>query len=283
MRTQGTPQELIYTSVEDLEPDEYDPTQDGDNSIHAESTPRPRGPEGPDKRIVPFVRVLRAGSVGFDVRAVKRALSHAGYLKWSRMTPLLGPVAVRALERFQQQHPPLKLDGVYNLATHQRLAPHFDAFGVWLLQHAHTGDVAARGRRRIVAAALFGHAHAWAIHYTQGPQRMFGVRNRIRPPRIPYFEDCSSFATWCFWLAGSDDPNGLRYNGFGYTGTLARQGLRAVGPPRPGDLVFYGPYPHKHVAVYIGGNRIISHGSESGPYLLQPNYRSDLDHYRTYL
>ena len=33
----------------------------------------------------------------------------------------------------------------------------------------------------------------------------------------------------------------------------------------PGDLVFYGSFPHSHVTVYIGNGLCVSHGNESGP------------------
>ena len=40
-----------------------------------------------------------------------------------------------------------------------------------------------------------------------------GGPDGIRPPKHPAWEDCSSFATWCYWAAGGPDPNGLDYNG----------------------------------------------------------------------
>jgi len=80
------------------------------------------------------------------------------------------------------------------------------------------------------------------------------------------------------------DPNGLGYNGWGYTGTQIQNGRRlsSVTLARPGDLVFYGRYGITHVAIYVGNGRVVSHGSESGPLLVSMYYRSDLQYVRTY-
>jgi hypothetical protein len=144
-------------------------------------------------------------------------------------------------------------------------------------------------RQRIVAAASLGYRNRDAIHYTQnvqpaqGPCRMQGVREQIRPPRFPHFEDCSSFATWCYWAAGAPDPNGLGYNGSGFTGTQVEHG-RVTADPRPGDLVFYGGTASvpAHVAVYVGNGRVVSHGSDAAPFLLAVDYRP-INQIRTYV
>jgi len=102
---------------------------------------------------------------------------------------------------------------------------------------------------------------------------MYGVRNKVRIPRVTPYEDCSSFATWCYWHAGAPDPNGRRYDGHGFTGTQAANGRR-VTTPKPGDLILYGPSPNfSHVAVYIGNGLCVSHGSEAGPVVLNYKYR----------
>lgn len=110
---------------------------------------------------------------------------------------------------------------------------------------------------------------------------MWGVKNKVVPPKIPLYEDCSSFATWCYWGAKVKDPNGFNYNGLGYTGTLANNGVKTTSP-KPGDLAFYGRYPYSHVVICLGESKGISHGSERGPLLLNIYYRNDLSHFRTY-
>ena len=83
-----------------------------------------------------FGRVLRRGSVGPDVRAVRRALARAGHgrLAASRL-PLFGPFMTRRLERFQASRG-LVADGVYGEQTHRRLTPFFDAYAWQLYSRA---------------------------------------------------------------------------------------------------------------------------------------------------
>ena len=95
--------------------------------------------------------------------------------------------------------------------------------------------------------------------------------------------DCSSFATGCFRQAGvKTDPNGLGWRA-GYTGTLCRHGKR-VSTPAPGDWVFYGSGPRwHHVTVSGGTGRVVSHGTEGGPFLEPMDYRSDRGEIRRYV
>ena len=229
---------------------------------------------------VPFVRTVKLGTVGKDVLAIKRALSKAGFGKWgfwgSRIT-WFGPNRVKLLKAFQKKHG-LTQDGIYGLQTHKKLAPFFDERGIWLLHHTSILSPSDQKRNLIVASAMLGYMHRYNIHYTQSPMRMQGVRQRIKPPQYPFWEDCSSFATWTYWTAGAPDPNALGYNGQGYTGTLWNHGQHVYGlsNAKKGDLVLYGwrNWIPTHVAIYVGNGRVVSHGSEIGPLLLSANYRS---------
>jgi cell wall-associated NlpC family hydrolase len=117
-------------------------------------------------------------------------------------------------------------------------------------------------RQKIVAAARWGIAHEPRIHYGE-----------IRPVplgrTLPLTTDCSGFVTLCYFLAGAPDPNGLDYSGEGWTGTLLRH-LEEVEqePARRGDLVVWGAYPGRHVAIVLepGDDPLLcSHGQERGP------------------
>jgi hypothetical protein len=150
-------------------------------------------------------------------------------------------------------------------------------------------DAPAAGNARdtIVQTGMLGVDKAEQIHYTQDYRRMWGVREQVRPDDVPPYEDCSSFATWCYWVAGAPDPNGLGYNGSGYTGTQVNNG-RSVGLDgrRPGDLIFYGGSwsSTSHVAIFTSDTScVVSHGSEGGPYYCEYNYRSDIVGVRSYL
>ena len=78
-------------------------------------------------------------------------------------------------------------------------------------------------RQAIVAWAQWAHQNAQHFNYTEGPLRMSAIG--VYPPQFPINADCSAFVTWCYWIAGADDPNGLGYNHTGYTGTLLSHGL----------------------------------------------------------
>lgn len=150
----------------------------------------------------------------------------------------------------------------------------------------------AEARNIAVAAAKLGLAHAPAIHYTQGGSRWQGISDTryARQGQYPNYCDCSSFATWCLWNAlhvrfgVGDVVNGANWQA-GFTGTQLTHGVSvSLSAMKPGDLVLYGRgYPGSHVAIYIGGGRVISHGSEGGPYNLPYNYRSDIIGARRYI
>jgi cell wall-associated NlpC family hydrolase len=86
---------------------------------------------------------------------------------------------------------------------------------------------------------------------------------------LPLTTDCSGFVTLCYYLAGASDPNGLGYDGEGWTGTLLRHLEHvAAADVRRGDLVVWGRYPGRHCAVVLepGDDPLLcSHGQERGP------------------
>ena len=112
------------------------------------------------------------------------------------------------------------------------------------------------------------------------------------PPNVPAYADCSSFATWTYFVAGASDPNGAGYSTTAaWTGTLGVHGVslgltrrEQLRKARPADLVFYGRgLPWEHVAIYVGGGQVVSHGSEAGPLLRPLDYRLDRGDIRSYL
>lgn len=278
----------IYTDINDV-PTSNSPESDRDNSVLApDGKPLPEDTlqtaealAGATTRLVPFVRTLKVGMVGKDVVAVKRALYRAHFRRLTVQTRAFGPILREDLKRFQSHHG-LTADGVYGPLTHKKLAPFFDDYGIWLLHQVHIAK-APTTRDKIVATAILGYNKRWLIHYTEGPSRMYGVRNHVLPPNVPSYEDCSSFATWCYWVAGAPDPNGLGYNGYGYTGTMADHGYR-VSTAQPGDLILYGYYfPYSHVAIAISSTRAVSNGSEVDPSIVDIHYRQDFNQIRSYL
>jgi len=231
----------------------------------------------------PQQRTIRRGDHGKDVLAVKYALKHAGFKRGIVLNDHAGGAFVDQVNRMRHQ---FKLgDGPYDSAAHKALKRHIAAvpYATWLWNHYTIPKV--NKRALVVNTALFGAAHEPTMHYTQSALRMQGVRQHIRPPACPHWEDCSSFSTWCYWVAGAVDPNGRGYDGQGYTGTLTDHGrVVSYRDARPGDLIFYGgtfSVPG-HVVVYIGNGRAVSHGSESGPKIVSATYRP-INHVRSYL
>lgn len=128
-----------------------------------------------------------------------------------------------------------------------------------------------------------------AIHYAQ-----FRPMNHLgKSPRSSFTCDCSGFVTSAFYWAEThtkftvSDPNGMKYNKYGYTGTLlANNRTRRVPLDRKffvGDMALYGPSLSNTTHVVIckkGGTRKeaiwTSHGSELGPYPVYVDYRPDL-------
>lgn len=145
----------------------------------------------------------------------------------------------------------------------------------------------------MLRSARIGLENAAAMHYSEASNRWSGITPVLKRAwlgQYPEYSDCSSFVTWC----GDDATRFLDLPDFmnnsawraGYTLTLIENG---VGVPLDGmqlcDLIFYGPSAGdpSHVALYVGGGRVISHGSEIGPLLLPYNYRPDYVQQRRYL
>jgi cell wall-associated NlpC family hydrolase len=124
-----------------------------------------------------------------------------------------------------------------------------------------------------------------AVHYTQGPARWEGIQKKLRiaAGQCPTHGDCSSTHSWLVWNAlthvgaKADHLNGQKW-AWGWTGTIASHGqlVTDVRNAKVGDAVLYGIGPSfQHVATYIGGGLVFSHGSERGPYILGIDYRPD--------
>lgn len=145
---------------------------------------------------------------------------------------------------------------------------------------------AAEARRVILLGVRLLMADPAGVHYTQDAvQRWEGIAHELRIAErdYPRHGDCSSTHSWLLWNAlthvgvDRDLVNGAAWKG-GYTGTIASHGkpVHDVRSAKVGDAVLYGPAPtFEHVATYIGGGRVFSHGSERGPFLLGVDYRPD--------
>lgn len=121
-------------------------------------------------------------------------------------------------------------------------------------------------RQKILLMAQWGVANSHDIHYeTRRP--IDGINH---PYHLPIYTDCSGFVTLCYNWAKVPDPNGRKYDGEGWTGTLL-QHLKPVAQNivKIADLVVFGNYPGHHVALIAAGPTtnpvLVSHGNEDGP------------------
>lgn len=235
-------------------------------------------------------RILRLGSVGRDVRALQRALKDAGVRS---APPTANPSTfdddtddeVRDFQKRKQ----LLVDGEVGQDTYGALGPFYDGRGVKLLTSVKEASPDTI-RKKIAKAAHTGYVNRDDIGYTQvAGARWDGITNHRNLPDFPRSADCSSFAIWCYWAAGADDPNGTLYRG-GWSGSLMQRGEEVkIADARVGDLAFYGPSRSDigHVTVYVGNGRCVSHGQESGPMLYPLDYdrgsSGGLQLVRTYL
>jgi hypothetical protein len=125
-------------------------------------------------------------------------------------------------------------------------------------------------RDKIVKFMKWGVTNEPSIHYAQ----VRPMDKLTSPQALPWYTDCSEFVTTLYCWAGGPDPNGLRYNGQGYTGTLLDNGTSiAIYNAVPADVVIWGKWPGHHTAlVYSISDRddpmLCSHGSDSGPKLV---------------
>ena len=88
--------------------------------------------------------------------------------------------------------------------------------------------------------------------------------------------DCSGFVALMAKWAGIPDPNGMKYDGAGNTGTLLSHLPHIpLNQTWRGDLVVWGSAPGVHVAMLLEGGvrvgdnpHVASHGQQGGPFRL---------------
>lgn len=131
-------------------------------------------------------------------------------------------------------------------------------------------------REGLLPIAEFLDGHKGQLPYTEGAQRMEGERMtwiqvmaRLRSGGT-ITGDCSGMVSDMFDWAGLRDPNGLGFDGFGFTGTVMDHLPRFTDTAdvHLGTIGVYGTYPGVHEIMFLEDyqgdqTRIFSHG---GPY-----------------
>lgn len=229
-----------------------------------------------DNVAVPFAYV-KQGDRGPQVKALKRALSRAGYGTWlgAKFTALMGPFATRSLNRFKTARG-LPANGVYDKAAWRQLAPYFDAYSIRHLLNAKTAAPTRdeKLRNAFLAELMYLYNRRALLSYTQ--RRPFDTR------KPPAGLDCSASGEWAAkWTGMMKSLSG--YPSFGYGNTdsqlhryrqlrALRAGIRGA---EVGDPVYYGRGGDpSHVAFYIGDGRVWSFGAYPIK-ILAHDYRHD--------
>jgi cell wall-associated NlpC family hydrolase len=122
-------------------------------------------------------------------------------------------------------------------------------------------------QHRLFLTAMDVYRARASEHYSEamGP-RWVGIRDKLCAPTVPATSDCSSMVTWVYWTLfgnGTDIMNGEGWAA-GYTGTLDKHGrpvTASVAGLQIGDLCFY-YHPMHHVAIYVGGGKVVTHGMD---------------------
>lgn len=232
---------------------------------------------------VPLPRVLVLGDTGKDVAAMQGALRRAKVRPYAATGSFAAPTRLQ-VKKLQAEHE-IPQTGIYGPNTHAALIPYMSTYEIYLFNQVNE-LLHPTTRHRILNAAWQGYLKRDQIHYTQSSRRMSGVRDKILLPNVPPYEDCSSFATWCYWIAGAPDPNGFNYNGYGNTGSQYPNGVHVtLSKARMGDICFYGwsNGEPEHEAIYAGNGMVVSNGSEAGPLYESATYRKDMVGIRSYL
>jgi hypothetical protein len=132
-------------------------------------------------------------------------------------------------------------------------------------------------RKRMVQIAAYLVSKAPQIHYaevrpmTTRTIATFAALQNILDHGGHITMDCSESVTLICHLVGLRDPNGLNYDGAGYTGDMYDHlpHYENVADGHPGALMIFGVDPTDHVCMVMQRNGenpwLFSHGSESGP------------------
>ena len=236
------------------------------------------------KTVVPFFP-MKQGASGKHVVAMRRALSKATggkLLKWTaKFSPLWGIFLTRTLKKYQKMVG-VPVTGKYDRATHNKLAPHYDAYAIRYLLEKKVNPQTKEQKVRLRAKAniLFFYNNRLSIPYRQW-RPYYKV---VAGGKIPKYGDCSGSGAGAWWGTDGGCLNFTGFQGWGYGNTwtmtdwFVSHGRRvALEELEIMDVVMY----RGHVAWVVGwegGDKkkpiVFSFGSYPARFL-RYNYRTD--------
>lgn len=236
----------------------------------------------------------RRPNAGDQVKAIKIAVSRFGFWPWPEFNNLMNPAFAHGVGRKvgtsglagAQKALGIAPTGIYGAKTHAALVkarvpkghPHhgepvFDAHSIAL----YTGGDPLDHASKLVASAFswwdWMVAHTGQIGYSQA-RAMQELARHLKPPVLPFDEDCSSTFIYCAFLAGAKSPDiAYGFSGFGNTDSLVRCGQLIS----EADIskwcrthyvgAFYGAshWDTHHVAAVKSQSEVYSMGREQAP------------------
>lgn len=243
---------LLDVPLDEVEPDADDRIVPGDEGVTF-SPPEVRflmaAVGEPPTLVVPYRGPLKVGMKNLAVRAMKRALSRAGYIKWHRFDNVFYKGTRAFLVEFQKDVL-VEVTGIYDLPTHRKLARFYDAYSIqYLLGEPISAD--DKIRNGFLAQLMYLYNRRYSLIYTQA--RPFDLR---RPPRGL---DCSASGEWAAKWTPLPSPSGYSTFGYGNTDTQfarfrAKGWIRSsIREAKIADPKYYGVGSDpSHVAYFVG-------------------------------
>ena len=186
-----------------------------------------------------------------------------------------GPVTARATRRakYLLGYPRKRINGSYGEQLNAYLAGTKPLPAVYRLRRRRrlaAADKARTVRAEMVAQAMWATRREPLVHYEQSrPMPLSQFKRHVLPLRT----DCSGFCTCIAYAAGAPDPNGRKFDGLGYTGTMLSACEHiARSEVKVGDYVVYGDGTGNHVCMVVAMDTdplLVSHGQEAGPILIR--------------
>jgi hypothetical protein len=228
-------------------------------------------------------RVAHLGVKGPDVVAYKRTLVRLDFREQAendanKRHHTLNGYGLRLgqeVAHFQHRRG-IHVTGNVNRDTFELLARHFDSYDRWLI---------GQEVKRLQPEPWELVTGAWVAMLRHAPFPYEQVRPYPRELDLFYRlgSDCSGTFEGAYHYAHLEyphlqDPSGLGFDGYGYTGTLLSHGRR-VSTPEPGDAAFYYSDRHHVGGVLDHSGRVFSHGKPGDPHVISAAYAVEIRRY----